>query len=120
MAISEGFITRIRKCLNKIEKSTIDFYVVCERVVPFVTSMKIQNDNKHTLTNFSPCIDGGRAKESDHLPMTMEVKLEIPPQKKQKIEIRNFNDKASQEAFKENTSSTTDFTDCFETLCPML
>ena len=52
MDLIEGVTTRIRSCLDKIEKSTIDFYVVCERVVPFITSMKIDNGNKHTLKFF--------------------------------------------------------------------
>ena len=49
MGLTEGVNTRIRSCLDKIERSTIDFYVVCKRVVPFITSMKIDNGNKHTL-----------------------------------------------------------------------
>ena len=94
--------------------------MVCERVLPFVTSMKIENGNKHILTNFSSAKDGATAKESDHKPLTMEVKLKIPSQKRVKVEIMNFTDKASQEAFKEYTSKTEDFTDCFKTMQSVL
>ena len=53
MALAEGVVTRIRSCMGTLETSTIDFYVVCERVIPFVISMKIDNGIRHTLTNFA-------------------------------------------------------------------
>ena len=37
---------------GKVERSSIDFYVVCESVLAFVTEMVIDSDKKHIATNF--------------------------------------------------------------------
>ena len=40
-----------RMNLGVEKKSTIDFYVVCESVLPHIKRMKIDNGIEHTLTN---------------------------------------------------------------------
>ena len=82
MSLTEGVTTRIRSCMGKLETSTIDFYVVCERVLPFVMSMKIESDKSHNLTNFHTLKEKGKATESDHKPLIMEVRVNISPIKK--------------------------------------
>ena len=47
LPLTKGLITRSRKYLNEIKQSTVDFYVVCESVLPYITSMHIDSDNKH-------------------------------------------------------------------------
>ena len=113
LPITQGLITRSRKCLNELKESTIDFYVVCERVLPFVLSMNIDNGKKHILTNFNNTNREGIAVHSDHFPLTMEVKLEAFPDKKKRIELLNFKDPAAQQIFKDMTSNTEVFTKCF-------
>ena len=120
LPMTKGLITRSRKYLGEIKESTIDFYVVCERVLPLVTSMKIVDDKDHKLTNYSMLNKEGEAVSSDHAPLLMEVKLEAKPTKKEKIEIYNFEDTESQLKFKDNTSKTNVFTECFETMQPVL
>ena len=44
----------------------------------------------------------------------MEVQLETVPNKKTKIEIPNFDDKESQFKFRQATTNTNEFTDCFK------
>ena len=117
LPITEGLITRKRKYLNDVKESTLDFYVVCQRVLPFVTSMKIDNGKSHMLTNYKNVVKGGVAVNSDHYPLTMNLKLEVAPHKKNKVEIFNFSDTSAQAAFKELTSNTTAFTDCFKNVC---
>ena len=51
--------------------------------------MKIVDSKHHILTNYKK----GEAVSSDHAPMLMEVKLEALTEKKQKVEIPNFEDK---------------------------
>ena len=53
LPFTKGLITRKRRYQGEIRQSTIDFYVVCERVLPYVSSMEIVDDKKHTLTNQS-------------------------------------------------------------------
>ena len=113
MDLTEGVVTRIRNCLGTLENGTIDFYVVCERVVPHVIYMKIDSDNKHTLTNFHAVKETGKATQSDHNPLLMEVQLKFPPTKKVPVKVFNFKDKHSQKIFREITSETKAFTNCF-------
>ena len=58
--------------------------MVCERVLPFVSSMNIDNGKKHILTNFKNTDKEGQAVHSDQFPLTMEVKLSAVPEKKKK------------------------------------
>ena len=120
LPFTKGLITRSRKYLGKVKQSTIDFYVVCESVLPYVSKMEILNDNSHMLTNFSAVNNNGEPVNSDHAPLKMEIEMDVAPVKKTKIEIMNFNDKESQMKFKEITSQTNVFTKCFETLQPVL
>ena len=60
-----------------MKQSTTDCYVVCERVVPYVHNMIIDNGKHHMLTNFSNTDKEGKAVNSDHFPLTMNVKLEL-------------------------------------------
>ena len=119
LPITKGIITRSRKYLGVVRQSTIDFYVVCEDVLPFVSNMEILNDTSHMLTNFSAMNDKGETTNSDHAPLKIKLKLDVAPVKKQKIEIPNFNDLESQLRFKENTSKTEIFTKCFESMQPV-
>ena len=55
----EGLITRKRNKKDKMESSVLDFFVVCERVLPFVVKMKIDEEKQFILTNYA------RAKHGD-------------------------------------------------------
>ena len=110
LPFTQGSITRKRKYLSETKESIIDFYVVCERVLPHIKSMKIDNGKTHILTNYHNIDSTGSAVNSDHFPLTMEVQLETEPQKRDKIEVFNFKDINSQLAFKEITSNTEEFT----------
>ena len=95
------------------KKSIIDFYVVCESVLPLVKSMKIDNGKQHTLTNYQK---GSLGVNSDHKLFVMEVQLEVQPHKKEKVEILDFKDTSSQIKFRDITSKTEEFTKCIESV----
>ena len=117
LPLTQGLITRRRKYLSDIKESIIDFYVVCESVLPYVTSMKIDNCKTHRLTNYGKIDSMGSAVNSNHFPLTMEVKLETPASKHPKVEIFNFKDKNSQIVFKGITSETEEFTNVLDNRC---
>ena len=100
--------------MGDIKASTIDFYVICERVLPYVHYMKIDNGKNHMLTNFNNVDKNGMTVNSDHFPLTMNIKLEIEPLKRDKIDVLNFNDLNSQMLFKDMTSNTTVFSECLQ------
>ena len=49
--LGKGVITRMRKTTQGIEKSILDVYVTCEKVLPYITKMIIDERRQHTLTN---------------------------------------------------------------------
>ena len=113
LPLTKGLITRSRKYLDEIKERTIDFYVVCDRVLPLIQSMEIFHHTTHNLTNYYKSDNKYEAVSSDHAPLFMEVRLEALPSIKQKIEIPNFQDIESHQKFKEAISETTLFTECF-------
>ena len=99
--------------MGRSEKSTIVFFVVCQRVLPFVKCMEIDNGKNHMLTNYIHTIGEGRTVNSDHLPLKMNVDLQAFPCKKEKKEMLNFKDEEGQNIFRDITTNTSSFTDCF-------
>ena len=79
-------------------------------MLPFVKEMIIDIDGKHTITNFK---NGKRTSKSDHTTTWMKVNLKITPEKTEKVEILNFKDEKAQVRFKEATTNTSEFLDCF-------
>ena len=60
LSLCEGLITRSRIKDGKVEKSVLDFFVVCSRVLPFVTKMVIDESKKYILTNYEQVRKGGK------------------------------------------------------------
>ena len=89
--------------------STLDFFVVCESVLPYVQEITIDVEGNHKITKFK---DGNNTTESDHTPMLIKVNLKVAPERPEVIELLNFKDQKAQQRFKENTSKTTEFSDC--------
>ena len=87
LPLCEGLITRVRNKNGKEEKSVLDFFVVCSRILPFISSMKIDEEKKFILTNYKPALIGGKATDSDHFTEIMDVNLEIVPEKPQRTEV---------------------------------
>ena len=70
---------------------------------------------KHKITNFK---HGENTTEADHVPMTLKMKIKITPEKTEKVEILNFKDQNALKMFRENTSNTTEFSQCMESKLP--
>ena len=118
--LCEGLITRSRIRDGKIEESVLDFFVVCHLVLPFITRMVIDVDKKYILTNYKQSKYGGRATDSDHFTEFVDMDLKVIKEKPKRCEIWNMKDKEAQDKFKELTSMTTNFSECFENDFPLL
>ena len=46
MPLTEGSITRRRITVNKVEESIIDFFVVCDRLLPYIQKLLIDEQKK--------------------------------------------------------------------------
>ena len=109
----QGLVTRSRIKDGVKEESVLDFFIVCSRLLQFVTKMVIDDSKSHILTNYKSAKHTGRAVDSDHYTEYLDLALNITKETPERLEIFNFKDKNAQEAFKTITSETEEFTDCF-------
>ena len=114
LQLCEGLITRIRKTKNGCEKSVLDFFIVCNKILPFVKKMIIDEPRAHVLTNFNPVKTKGRAIETDHTTEILELELSYQKRRKERKEVFNFKNQECQAVFHELTSLTSDLTGCFK------
>ena len=114
LPICEGSITRMRKTSKGVETSILDVFVVCDKVIPYVTRMVIDERRENALTNYSSVRKIGRVIESDHNPLFLHVNLLFEKIKEERLEVFQFRNKESQQVFKTLTSNTKDFTNCFK------
>ena len=119
MNICEGLITRSRLRGGKLETSVLDFFVICDRVLPFITKMVIDEEKKFVLNNYEQVRKGGIAVDSDHHIQIMDLELEIKSEKPERIEIFNFKNEEGQQKFNQLTSETSAFSDCFKNDAPL-
>ena len=110
LSLCEGLITRMRMKQGKLEGSSLDFFVVCSRIIPFVTKMVIDQDRKYILTNYTQVRKGGNAIDSDHFTQYMDVQLKYKNEKPVREHFFNLKNSESQELFKKLTSNTNQFT----------
>ena len=114
LRLCEGLITRMRVTKSRVEKAVLDVFIVCDKVLPFLEKMTIDESRKYVLTNFNPIRRGGKASESDHNTEFLQLKLQYDRKRKERVEIFNFKNVECQELFFNLTSNTEKFTDYFK------
>ena len=112
--LCQGKITRCRVVNGKLEKSIIDFIIICEKLLPYFLKMTIDEEKLFSLTNFSSKRKGEKAKTSDHNSQIAEFQLIFKNEKEERKTFFNFGDHDSMKSFKTSTSNTTSFTDYFK------
>ena len=98
--LCEGVITRKRIRSGKLEQSILDFFIVCNLVLPFVTRMVIDEEKKHVLTNYEHVRKEGKANDTDHATEYMDVEIKVFTEKPVRNEVWNVKCIESQQAFK--------------------
>ena len=116
----KGLITRRRMKNGEAEESILDLFIVCNKVLPFVTNMVIDEEKIYVLTNYKQYAKKRKAIDSDHMTEYMDLNIEVEPAKPERIEIYNYKDEASKVTFKKLTSETEEFTKCFQNQNPLL
>ena len=96
-----------------MEQSVLDFFVFCSRVRPYFTKIVIDESKKFILTNYQQVRNGGKANDSDHNTQYLDLDIEVENDKPERIEILNYKEKLGQSRFKEITSNTDIFSNCF-------
>ena len=115
LSVCEGIITRQRKTDLLDEKSALDVFLVCERVLPFVTKMFIDEKRESPLTNFSNLIRRKKITETDHNKLELFLSIKAPFTKPKREELFNFKTKHGQFLFKNHSSNSKTLQNCFKT-----
>ena len=106
----EGKITRVRHMKNKTQESILDFFIVCDEILPLVTKMKIHEKEELAIKRYKE-----KVVKSDHKMLSLELNLKIHIEKKhEKVEVFNLRNKACQKTFYEFTSEEGRFTNIFK------
>ena len=116
----KGLIIRKRNRQGQIQESIIDFYVVCNLLLPHVTDMLINTKGEFTITNYKGAKHGRRAVDSDHVTMILNMNQNVLPQKPQKVVMLDLKKLNGKILFTKSTSETNEFTDCFNNVLPLL
>ena len=110
----EGIITRTRKTLCLNEKSILDIVIVCDKVLPYVKRMHIDEQGVNQLTNFYGIRHNRKATESDHAMIELDIDLKFIVQKPQRIEAYNYKNQECQKYFKEISTNTSSISSCLK------
>ena len=116
--ICEGIITRSRDVEDKTEKAILDFFVVNEKLLPFVRKMLVDENKKYSLINLAQIKKNKNLIESDHNALVLELEIKEEQEKPKREEILNFRSKIGQELFRKETESNEDLLNCFKNNYP--
>ena len=107
----EGLYTRVKRTKKGEQKTVIDFFVVCNQILPLITKMTIDEKGDTTLTRYK-----GKVVKSDHRSLKLEVNLVFHEKSKQeRTEIFNLKNKDCQSRFYQFGSKDQRFSKCFLT-----
>ena len=113
-----GIITRKRKVENRIEEAVLDFFIINEKIRPFLRSMKIDEDKELTLINLAQINKNRKLIETDHNAMVLEMDLNVENVKSKREEIFNMKNKACQETFFLETETNKELLNSFKNNLP--
>ena len=112
--LCEGLITRQRTTTAGDELSILDVFLVCNRVLPYVVRMQVDDGRKFQITNFTGANHGKKVTYTDHNVEILELSIEFEPLKLERVEIFDFTNEESISNFKDITSNTNKLSNCFK------
>ena len=98
----------MRKTKQRTERAVLDFFIVCNKILPFILKLVIDEERKFSLTNYN-----GKVTESDHFTMIFEVNLSMERKATQRVEMYNFKNQQNQEIFHQKSSNRMELIQCF-------
>ena len=109
LPLCTGLITKKRNTKTGTQESVLDFYVVCDKILPLITSMTLDEHGQNSLTRYR-----GNIVRSDHCRLDLKVDLVFHKEKSHEPQLTfNVRNKLGQEKFLEYTTNTNMFTNCF-------
>ena len=118
LSICEGLITRQRELESRTERAILDFFIVNEKLKPFLKRMIIDEKREFCMSNFAQLKKNKRVTESDHNGLILELAIQFSYKKLERQEMFNLKNKECQEAFKRETEINQDLLKCFENELP--
>ena len=116
--ICKGTITRRRVLENRTEQAILDFFIMNDKMLSFLSNIIIDEDRSFTLSNFSQFKKNKRVIETDHNLMYADFDVSIPKRKPQRIELFNLRNKDCQAMFTTETTENSQLIKCFENMLP--
>ena len=109
LEICEGTFTRIKHTKRGDQRTIIDFFVVCDQILPLLTKMTIDEKGENIMTRYQ-----GKVVKSDHRLLKMEVDLVFHNETKhRRVEVFNLKNKECQTKFQQLGSKDQRFSKCF-------
>lgn len=111
----QGTITRQKMVGGRMEKSVLDYFLVCQTVFSFVQRMVIDEPRQYIFKKISKSKGQIKVTESDHNILMLDINCEwIKSSVKERTEVFNYRNKESQNKFTSATSASTSLTDCLK------
>ena len=110
--ICTGLITRRRQTKQRLEESVLDVFVVCDKVMQYVTKMVVDEEKQFVLTNYNQVKGETIVKDSDHNTLVLHMEITYTTFKPKRVEVFNFKHNEGQEAFKDVTTNTDKLSRC--------
>ena len=112
--LCEGVITRKRKVENKTEEEILDFFIINDKMRPFIKKMQVDEDKEFTLINLAQIEKNKRMVETDHNAIDVDMELNSDNEKPCREEVFNLKSKSGQESFFKETEENEDLLNSFK------
>ena len=108
-----GPITRQRTVNGKVEKSCIDFVLMCQTLASSLCSFIIDSDGLFTLTKYTSTKGNPSVVKSDHFTLISKFEINWTENKPKRQEHFKLRDEEGLKKFKTYTTSTVNLRSCF-------
>lgn len=105
--------------MKGLEESILDYFVVCDKILPFVTEMIIDEDQENPLTDYCTRNKSKRAIDSDHFTLRLDLSLKFYKQRTERVEQFNFRNKDCLEQLRIMTTNTSNLSEQFLNNLPL-
>ena len=115
LELSEGVLTRNTVQKGITEAAVLDYFIVSDKILPFVKSLRIDETKVDVLTKFATKKGVKSKVESDHNLLICELSIEYSKEiRSERIEIFDLKDEDGLNKFYEETDNTTSLSSCFD------
>ena len=81
--------------------------------------MEIDEEKSDIPSNYTQVRKGGKAIDSDHVPIQINLNIKIISTRPTRVSLHNFKNEEGRKTFKDLTSNTNSFTEYFKSMQPL-